>query len=89
VIVHHLAFEANEMFDGKLNERINHAQEFADEKITSNSLRISGANFWSQVKRILRKYNFINRQSFLLFLKECEFRFNYGTARQKIKTLRK
>ncbi|MFK5208353.1 IS1595 family transposase, partial [Glaesserella parasuis] len=46
-------------------------------------------NFWSQSKRILRKYNGIDRKSFLLFLKECEFRFNFGTPKEQLKTLRK
>ncbi|MDU1346970.1 MAG: IS1595 family transposase, partial [Eikenella corrodens] len=33
-------------------------------------------------KRVLRKYNGIDRKSFPLFLKECEFRFNFGTPSQ-------
>ena len=37
---------------------------------------------------MLRKYNGIDRKSFLLFLKECAFRFNYGTPKQQLKTLR-
>ena len=41
------------------------------------------------MKRVLRKYNGIDRKSFPLFLKECAFRFNYGTPRQQLKTLRK
>ncbi|MDE2422062.1 MAG: IS1595 family transposase, partial [Gammaproteobacteria bacterium] len=35
-----------------------------------------------------RKYNGIPKESFPLFLKECEFRFNYGTPKQQFKTLR-
>ena len=35
-------------------------------------------NFRNQAKRVLRKYNGMPRESFPLFLKECEFRFNYG-----------
>ncbi|MEG0131885.1 MAG: IS1595 family transposase, partial [Acinetobacter sp.] len=38
--------------------------------------------------RVLRKYNGIPKESFPLFLKECEFRFNYGTPKQQLKTLR-
>ncbi|HEY5972465.1 MAG TPA: IS1595 family transposase, partial [Pseudoxanthomonas sp.] len=34
------------------------------------------------------KYNGIPRDSFPLFLKECEFRFNYGTHKQQLKTLK-
>jgi len=48
--------------------------------------RISHAQEFADGKNHI---NGINRQSFPLFLKECEFRFNYGTPRQKIKTLRK
>lgn len=46
-------------------------------------------NFWSQAKRILRKYNGINRKNFTLFLKECEFRFNFGALKEQFKILRK
>lgn len=35
-------------------------------------------NFWSQAKRHLRRYNGIPRQSFHLFLAECEWRFNHA-----------
>jgi len=59
--------------------------KFADGKNHINGIE----NFWSQAKRILRKYLRINRKSCPLFLKECEFRFNYATPRQKIKILRK
>lgn len=45
-------------------------------------------NFWNQTKRMLRKYNGIPKSSFPLFLKECEFRFNYGTPKQQFKTLK-
>ena len=65
--------------------RINHSTHFAEQKNHINSIE----NFWSQAKRVLRKYNGIDRKSFPLFLKECEFRFNYGTPKQQLKTLRK
>ncbi|MDP0146529.1 IS1595 family transposase, partial [Glaesserella parasuis] len=29
-----------------------------------------------------RKYNGIDRKSFPLFLKECEFRFNFGAPKE-------
>lgn len=45
-------------------------------------------NFWNQTKRMLRKYNGIPKSTFPLFLKECEFRFNYGTPKQQVKTLK-
>lgn len=37
---------------------------------------------------MLRKYNGIPSKHFFLFLKECEFRFNYGSPRQQLVTLR-
>ncbi|MCH4249229.1 MAG: IS1595 family transposase, partial [Acinetobacter populi] len=45
-------------------------------------------NFWNQAKRTLRKYNGIPKDSFYLFIKECEFRFNYGSPKQQLKILR-
>lgn len=45
-------------------------------------------NFWNQTKRMLRKYNGIPKNTFPLFLKECEFRFNYGTPKQQLKILK-
>ena len=45
-------------------------------------------NFWNQAKRVLRKYNGIERQSFPLFVKEYEFRFNFGTPKEQLKILR-
>jgi len=65
--------------------RIDHTDKFADEKNHINGIE----NFWNQAKRILRKYNGIDKKYFSLFLKECEFRFNYGTPKQQLKILRK
>jgi len=67
------------------HHRINHSEEFANNKNHINGIE----NFWNQAKRVLRKYNGIDRRSFPLFLKECEFRFNYGTPKEQLKTLRK
>ena len=64
--------------------RINHSERFAEHKNHINGIE----NFWNQAKRVLRKYNGIERKSFTLFLKECEFRFNYGSPNQQLKTLR-
>ena len=64
--------------------RINHSVEFARGRNHINGIE----NFWNQAKRVLRKYNGIPRASFPLFLKECEFRFNYGTHKQQLKTLK-
>ena len=66
--------------------RINHQTHFAEKKYN----HINGIeNFWNQAKRVLRKYNGIPKESFPLFLKECEFRFNYGTPKQQLNTLMK
>ena len=49
---------------------------------------ISGIeNFWSQAERHLRRYNGIPAHRFALFLKECEWRFNYGSPKQLLATL--
>ncbi|WP_209304447.1 MULTISPECIES: IS1595 family transposase, partial [unclassified Neisseria] len=51
------------------HHRINHSKKFADRHNHINGIE----NFWNQAKRVLRKYNGIDRKSFPLFLKECEF----------------
>ncbi|QNT58839.1 putative transposase [Neisseria musculi] len=60
---------------GFTHHRINHSKAFADCQNHINGIE----NFWNQAQRVLRKYNVIDRKSFPLFLKECEFRFNFGT----------
>jgi len=67
------------------HHRINHSELFADKKNHINGIE----NFWNQAKRVLRKYNGIDKKNFPLFLKECEFRFNYGTPVNQLKILRK
>ena len=67
------------------HERINHSVLFADGKNHINGIE----NFWNQAKRVLRKYNGIPRKSFPLFIKECEFRFNYGSPKQQLNQLKK
>ena len=72
----------------KRHYRVNHG---SNEFVARNNPRnhINGIeNFWSQAKRVLRRYNGIPRHSFPLFLKECEFRFNYGTHKQQLNTLK-
>ena len=66
------------------HERIIHSALFAIGRNHINGIE----NFWNQAKRVLRKYNGIPKESFPLFLKECEFRFNYGTPKQQLKTLK-
>ena len=53
--------------------RINHTERFVDGGNHINGIE----NFWSQAKRHLRRYNGIPRHHFYLYLKECEWRFNY------------
>jgi transposase len=66
--------------------RINHSTHFAEQTFN----HINGIeNFWSQAKRVLRKYNGIPKQHFHLFLKECEFRFNYGSPKEQLILLKK
>lgn len=65
------------------HERINHSKQFGIGKNHINGVE----NFWNQAKRVLRKYNGIDRKTFPLFLKECEFRFNYGSPKEQLKTL--
>jgi transposase len=68
------------------HHRINHSTHFAEQKFN----HINGIeNFWSQAKRVLRKYNGIPKQHFHLFLKECEFRFNYGAPKEQLAILKK
>jgi len=49
-----------------------------DNKFTNGkNLHINGIeSFWSYAERNLQKFNGINKKSFNLHLKECEFRFN-------------
>ncbi|MDR8134113.1 IS1595-like element ISAba36 family transposase, partial [Acinetobacter baumannii] len=65
------------------HERINHSKDFAKGRNHINGVE----NFWNQAKRILRKYNGIDRNAFPLFIKECEFRFNYGSPKQQLEIL--
>ncbi|RIH81361.1 ISXO2-like transposase domain protein [Calidithermus terrae] len=67
-------------------ERIDHDRGLVDEK----GKQINGIeNFWSQAKRVLRKYNGIPRPSFELFLMERDSRFNYGSPKQQLRLLKR
>lgn len=71
--------------EGFEHRRINHSLGYSAFRKT----HINGIeNFWNQAKRHLRKYNGIPRHNFHLFLKECEWRFNYGSPAQLLKTLK-
>jgi transposase len=66
------------------HERINHSKLFADKKNHINGIE----NFWNQAKRHLRKFNGIPKSHFYLYIKECEWRFNFGSPQQLLKTLK-
>jgi transposase len=46
-------------------------------------------NSWNQAKRHLRRLNGLPKSSFQLFLKECEWQFNTGSASEQLESLRK
>ncbi len=59
--------------------RINHSKEFAHKQNHINGIE----NFWNQAKRHMRKYNGIPKHNFMLYLKECEWRFNHSDFKSK------
>src|SRR5262245_24519946 len=67
-------------------------QEWAtDRESVARNTRQSDSikNFWNHTKRCLRKYNGVPRRHFHLFLKECEWRFNYdGSPEQLLRSLK-
>ena len=65
--------------------RINHSKLFANGRNHINGIE----NYWNQAKRVLRKYNGIPEKQFYWFLKETEFRFNYGSHKEQLKMLKK
>lgn len=76
--------------EGFAHERVSHVDSLVQTASDGRSLHINGIeNFWSQAKRHLRKYNGVPAGHFELFLKECEWRFNYGTPRELLSTLRR
>ena len=61
-------------YDGYKHYRINHSTRYSDRKGT----HVNGTpNFWSFAKRRLAKFNGVSRDTFLLHLKETEFRYNH------------
>ena len=68
------------------HHRINHQRAFVAERRN----HINGIeNFWNHAKRTLRRYNGIPRKHFGLFLKEAEFRFNYGSPATQLRQLKR
>ena len=64
--------------------RINHSTHFAEKHNHINGIE----NFWNQAKRHLRKFNGIPKEHFELYLKECEWRFNYSEIKVQISILK-
>ncbi|MEM9346031.1 MAG: transposase, partial [Planctomycetota bacterium] len=72
--------------EGYHHVRINHNDILAE----PGGRHINGIeNFWNQAKRHLRRFNGVPKEGFYLFLKECEWRFNTGSAENQSKSLRK
>ena len=65
------------------HHRVNHGEGFVEQGNHINGIE----NFWNQAKRHLRRYNGIPKAHFHLFLKECEWRFNYRPASRLLATL--
>jgi transposase len=62
------------VLDGYRHKRINHSKQYSDRK----GNHVNGIeNFWSFSKRRMAKFNGVSRKTFLLHLKECEFRYNH------------
>jgi len=66
------------------HERINHSKLFANKRNHINGIE----NFWNQAKRHLRKFNGIPKNQLYLYIKECEWRFNFGSPQKLLKTLK-
>ena len=85
-IVYTDTFKSYEVLDisGFKHHRINHSKLFADKKNHINGIE----NFWNQAKRHMRKFNGIEKGSFIYFLKECEWRFNNPNPKTQIRLLK-
>ena len=69
------------VLDGYKHKRINHGKTYSNRRGT----HVNGIeNFWSFSKRRLAKFNGVSRRTFLLHLKECEFRYNHKHDMMKI-----
>ena len=63
--------------------RINHSKLFAEKHNHINGIE----NFWNQAKRHMRKFNGVPKKNFRLFLKECEWRFNFPSPKKQMDML--
>ena len=68
---------------GMRYQKVNNKDRFTRGPVHTNGIE----NFWNQSRRHLRKYNGIPAQHLHLYIKECEWRYNYGPAGQLLKTL--
>jgi transposase len=77
-IVYTYSYPAYDVLD--VSEFHHHRIDHSDAYVLDRHNHINGIeNFWNQAKRMLSRYNGIPKAHFPLFLKETEFRFNYGT----------
>lgn len=65
--------------------RVNHSKLFAQNHNHINGIE----NFWNQAKRHMRKFNGVPKKNFRLFLKECEWRFNFPSPKKQVDMLTK
>ena len=63
--------------------RINHSKLFAENRNHINGIE----NFWNQAKRHMRRFNGVPKKNFRLFLKECEWRFNFPSTKKQFEIL--
>ena len=82
--------------EGFQHERVRHETtlvQYGPNGRAAHTAAVGGGNgienFWSQAKLHLRKYNGVLTGHFELFLKECEWRFNYESPRELLQTLRR
>jgi transposase len=69
---------------GFKHHRVNHSETFVE----GAHNHINGIeNFWNQAKRHMRRFNGIPKNQFPLFLRECEWRFNYRPTQNLFKVL--
>ena len=62
------------VFDGYKPKRINHTKTYSNR----HGSPVNGIkNFWSFASRRFAKFNGVSRETFLLHLKESEFRYNH------------
>ena len=77
------SYNALDVSDFK-HKRINHCKTFVDGYNHINGIE----NFWNQAKRHMRRFNGIPKANFMLYLKECEWRFNHSDFKSQKKQLK-